>query len=225
MAAESFVDCDPHCRDAQRFRASYDAIAPDYADRIYGELKDKPFDRAILDRFANRVRHRGLLCDLGCGPAQIARYLRDANCRVLGFDLSHGMLLEARRLNPDIGLIEGSMLTLPFASGSVAGIAAFYSIIHLRRDQVAKAFDETHRVLRPWGCALVAFHLGAEDEHVSELWGHAVDLDVTFLSLTEVSEHLKAAGFRIAEALERDPYHPDVEYQSRRGYILAIKDT
>ena len=40
-------------------RTSYDPIADEYARRIYDELKDKPLDREILDRFATRVRYLG----------------------------------------------------------------------------------------------------------------------------------------------------------------------
>jgi trans-aconitate methyltransferase len=85
---------------------SYDTVARAYADEIYAELKDKPFDRELLDRFAERLRGRGRVCDVGCGPAQIARYLRDRGVDVLGLDLSAGMLAEARRLNPDLLFVQ-----------------------------------------------------------------------------------------------------------------------
>ena len=55
---------------------SYDTVAREYADEIYGELANKPFDREVLNRFADRAQGRGPVCDLGCGPGQIARYLR-----------------------------------------------------------------------------------------------------------------------------------------------------
>jgi hypothetical protein len=38
-----------------------------------------------------------------------------------------------------------------------------------------------------------------------------------------MSGYLRTAGFRVEEALERDPYATEVEYQSRRGYILAVR--
>jgi hypothetical protein len=34
---------------------------------------------------------------------------------------------------------------------------------------------------------------------------------------------MREAGFEIDEVIERDPYAPDVEYQSRRAYIFAHK--
>ncbi|MGE5205266.1 MAG: methyltransferase domain-containing protein [Chlamydiota bacterium] len=209
----------------QRTQASYDTLAQEYAARIYGELNGKPFDRERLDDFAQRVRPIGLICDLGCGPGHIARYLHERETQVFGLDLSLGNLRQALRLNPQLEFVQGDMLALPFARESLGGIAAFYSIIHLQHEQVEDALREMRRVLRPGGWLLLAFHLGAGNLHEEELWGYAVSLDVTLFTLAEVEKHLEEAGLRVEEAVERDPYGPEVEYQSRRGYILARRST
>lgn len=204
-------------------RRSYDTIAAEYARRIYSELKDKPFDRELLDQFTRQAGDSGLLCDLGCGPGQVARYLRDGGGRCFGLDLSAGMLAQAQSLNPDIAFVQGSMLRLGLRSNSLAGIAAFYSIIHIPREQVIAALSEIHRVLRPGGLLLLAFHLGTEVLHEDELWGCPVDFDAVLFTNPDMSGYLAAAGFTILRALERGPYAEDVEYQSRRGYILSVK--
>ncbi len=213
-------------REHERWRSvrmSYDTIAAEYARRIYAELKDKPFDRGWLDGFAERVRAIGRVCDLGCGPGHVARYLRDRGVDVFGLDLSPIMLEEARRLNPDIEFIEGTMMSLNMESERLAGIVTLYSIIHMERNELGIAFAELWRVLRPGGCALVAFHVGSDTIHNTEWWGYSVNLDATFFTSGEIVEQLKRAGFEIEAAMERDPY-PEVEYQSRRGYVVAIKD-
>jgi SAM-dependent methyltransferase len=202
---------------------SYDAVAREYADEIYGELAGKPFDRAVLDRFAARVRGEGWVCDLGCGPAQIARYLKDRGVNAFGVDLSAGMLAQARRLNPDLLFVQSSMHALGFGARTLSGVAAFYSIIHIPRAQVVDALRGVHGVLQPGGLLLMAFHLGREDSHHEELFGRPVCLDVALFTTGEMSGYLKTAGFAIEETLERDPYAPEVEYQSRRGYILATR--
>ena len=206
----------------RHIRKSYDAVAREYADEIYGELAGKPFDRELLDRFADRVRG-SRVCDLGCGPAQIARYLRDRGIDTLGVDFSFGMLAQARRLNPDIPLVQSSMLALGLASKSLRGIAAFYCIIHIPRQQVVAALAELRRVLEPGGCLLLTFHLGTEDSHHEELFGRPVSLDLALFTTNEMSGYLRTAGLRVEEAMERDPYAAAVEYQSRRGYILALR--
>lgn len=216
-------DLDRASRHVRDVRTSYDAVARAYADEIYGELKDKPFDCELLNRFAERVGGRGRVCDLGCGPAQIARYLRNRGVDVFGLDLSAGMLVEGRRLNPDVRFVQSAMLALGLGSETLIGIAAFYSIIHIRREQVVAALSDMRRVLQQGGCLLLAFHLGAEDTHHPQLFGQPVSLDVTLFTSGEMTGYLEAAGFKVEEARERVPYAPEVEYQSRRGYILASK--
>jgi trans-aconitate methyltransferase len=83
-------------------QGSYDRVAVEYAQRIYKELKHKPLDRQLLDRFAARVRGLGPVCDLGCGPGHGAYYLHRRGVQVAGVDLSSAMVEQARRLNPGI---------------------------------------------------------------------------------------------------------------------------
>ena len=208
--------------DQQRIdlQSSYDRVAAEYARRIFDELADKPFDRELLDRFAARLKDAGIVCDMGCGPGQIARYLHERGVTALGVDLSPGMIEHARRLNPGLDFQTGDMLALNVADEAWAGIAAFYSIIHIPRDEVLTALRELRRVLCSGGLLLLAFHLGDETLHVDEWWGHPVSADFELVRLDEMEHYLRAAGFEIESTIERAPY-PDVEHQSRRGYILA----
>lgn len=87
-------------------------MAEEYAARIYDELRDKPLDRELLNRFAGRVKEGGVICDLGCGPGHVARYLSERNVQVCGLDLSTHMVEIARRLNPDIKFEQGNLLDM-----------------------------------------------------------------------------------------------------------------
>ena len=64
-------------------------------------MDDKPFDRDCLDRLAREVGDLGPICDLGCEPGHIARYLHSQGVETLGVDLSPNMVAETRRLNPN----------------------------------------------------------------------------------------------------------------------------
>lgn len=203
-------------------QTGYTKVAEEYVQRIYDELKDKPLDRQLLDQFARRVKGLGPVCDLGCGPGQVARYLRDRGLDVCGIDLSPGMVEQARQLNPDIEFRQGNMLALDTPDESWGGIAAFYSIIHIPRPQVVEALQELERVLKPGGWLLLAFHLGQEFIHLEEWWGQAVSLDFIFFTSAEMEGYVKAAGFQLEETIEREPY-PEVEHASCRAYIFATK--
>jgi len=50
-----------------------------------------------------------------------------------------------------------------------------------------------------------------------------VSLDATLFTTAEMTGYLQTAGLKVEEVRERDPYAPEVEYQSRRGYILAAR--
>jgi SAM-dependent methyltransferase len=54
------------------------------------------------------------------------------------------------------------------ADGSWGGIAAFYSVVHIPREQIVAALSEMRRVLEPGGVLLVTFHIGDETVHVDE---------------------------------------------------------
>jgi SAM-dependent methyltransferase len=204
-------------------REGYDRLAEEYARRLFGELQHKPLDRELLDRFAAKVAGRGEVCDMGCGPGQVARYLRDAGAVVFGLDLSPGMLEQARQFNPDISFQEGNMMSLTLPDGALAGIAAFYAIVNIPKESLPSVFREMQRVLEPGGSLLLAFHCGDEVLQVDELWGRAISMKFFLFQPSAIRHDLEAAGFVVEEIVERDPYPPDVEHQSRRAYIFARK--
>ena len=205
-------------------QSGYDRVAGEYARQFYDELDKKPFDRKMLDWLAEKAGDSGIICDLGCGPGQVARYLHSRGAKACGVDLSPEMVRHAQVLNPDIPFQQGDMLALTdVADDTYGAIAAFYSIIHVPRPSVIDALRELRRVLRPGGTLLLTFHIGQETVHKDEWWGEEVSLDFHFFETEEMRAYLTAAGFELDEVIERDPYHPDVEYPSRRAYIFARK--
>lgn len=201
-------------------QASYDAVADEYVQRIYEELRHKPLDRQLLDRFAASISGVGPACDMGCGPGHVARYLHQRGVQVCGVDLSPVMVECARRLAPEIEFRQGDMTALDAPDGAWAGIAAFYSIIHIPPDEMATALGELKRVLRPGGILLLAFHIGEGTLHLDDWWGHRVCLDFFSFRSDEVASYLRATGFEVDEIIERDPY-PGVEHPSQRAYLFA----
>jgi SAM-dependent methyltransferase len=201
-------------------RTCYDLVADEYVRRIFDELHHKPFDRQLLDRFAASVREIGPVCEIGCGPGQLARYLHERGVQVCGIDLSLEMVRRAQLLTPDVEFRQGNMMALDAPDAAWAGIVAFYSIIRISHGDMVQALEELRRVLRPASLLLLVFHIGDETIHLDEWWGQSVSVDFFFFRPVEVAECLRTAGLEIEEIIERDPY-PDVEHQSRRAYVFA----
>jgi ubiquinone/menaquinone biosynthesis C-methylase UbiE len=223
MAADDIQETTMSDDITRSVRGSYDQIADEYARRIFNELCNKPLDRELLNRFIAEVSGRGDVCDMGCGPGHVARYLRDKGATVFGLDLSPGMLEQARQLDPDIQFREGNMIALDLNDGSLAAITAFYAIVNLPRWSLPLVFRELERVLQPGGLLLLAFHTGNEVLHQDELWGRSICMDFFLFQPSEIQQHLEAAGLVVEETIEREPYAPEVEYQSRRAYVFARK--
>lgn len=201
---------------------SYDRVAAEYAPQFCDEMERKPFDRTMLHWLVEKVGGRGPICDMGCGPGQIARYLHGRGVAACGVDLSAEMVAHAQRLNPGIPFRQGDMVTLEgIEDGAYGGIAAFYSIIHIPREALDRALRSLKRVLAPDGVLLLAFHLGEETVHLDEWWGTEVNVDFLFYGREEMKQALLAAGFALEEVIERDPYPPEIEHQSRRAYLFA----
>jgi len=200
---------------------SYDRVAEHYAAEYFDELSRKPFDCDLLTRFAQGLPRNARVCDVGSGPGHIARYLANQGFAVTGIDLSSAMVTTARRLNPGMTFETGDMLRLPFADQWFAGIAAFYSLIHIERELLPRALMELYRVLAPEGRVLVTFHAGEGEIHRDEWFGQPVAIHVTLFTSAEMTKAMEKAGFRIGEVLERDPY--EFEYPSRRASITAFR--
>jgi SAM-dependent methyltransferase len=203
-------------------RACYDAVAREYAERFADELAHKSLDRELLSRFASAVRGRGEVYDLGCGPGQTTAFLHGCGVSVRGLDLSAELLREAGQRHPSVEFELGDMLALPCADASLAGVIAFYAIVHLSSAGLRRALAEMYRVLRPGGRLLLAFHVGEGSIHVEEFLGRSVALDFVLFTPQGVEGELVRAGFVAVEVIERDPY-PEVEYPSRRAYLFARK--
>src|SRR5829696_5651573 len=121
-------------RESTDAQDGYDRVAADYAAEFADEMESKPFDRKMLDWLAEKVGGLGAVCDMGCGPGQVARYLHGRGVEACGVDLSAEMVRHARRLNPDIPFQQGDMLALAdVADETYGGVAAFYSLIHVPR--------------------------------------------------------------------------------------------
>jgi SAM-dependent methyltransferase len=202
-------------------RTFYDAVAEDYAERFDRELAlGRPLDRALLTAFAEVVGKDAAVGDLGCGTGRVTGHLASLGLDVFGLDLSESMLAIARRENPDLRFVRGSMLELDLPDGGLDGVVSWYSSIHTPVDRLPDLFGEFRRVLSPGGHLLLAFQAGDEDRHHDRPWGHPVAL--TFLRRRPelISGLLEAAGFALVSRTVREPEDGE---PTRQAFLIARK--
>ena len=88
--------------------AAYDTVAEEYAEAFSGEHDRKPKDREMLHRFSQAIGNRKPVWDIGCGPGQTAKYLKDLGVEISGLDLSEKLLKQARNTHPGIHFKKGN---------------------------------------------------------------------------------------------------------------------
>jgi SAM-dependent methyltransferase len=192
-------------------RISYDTVAAGYADQLRGVLAGQPYLRAALALFADLVRAAGggPVADVGCGPGHVTAHLRDLGVEAFGVDLSLAMVEVARRDHPGLRFAVGSMTDLPLADASVAGLLAFWSLIHIPDTEVPAVLRHFRRALRPGGPLMLGFHVGDVSRLKTEGYGgHPMKVYVHRRTPERVAAWLREAGFTVEAQLLLDPGEP-----------------
>jgi demethylmenaquinone methyltransferase / 2-methoxy-6-polyprenyl-1,4-benzoquinol methylase len=127
-------------------RSMFDTIAPRYdlVNRVMTLGLDQRWRRQTVDALGLAPSSKVL--DLACGTGALTRATRAAGYRVLGADLSWGMLAANHVGEP---ALEADAVSLPFAQGSIDGIVCGYALRNFT--DLGGVFAEMARVLRPGG--------------------------------------------------------------------------
>lgn len=193
-------------------------MAADYAVRFGSELADA--DQADLDieflDAAVRGFPDGCVIDVGCGPAQVSRYLIERGRTVIGLDFAIAMLAEAARLVPQAGLVAADLMALPLRPASCAAAIASYSLHHLPKELLSTALAGLRKVLSPGGVLVIITHGGSGEELLDRPEGRVV---LSRYTPDELAGRLQAAGFT-PELVRTRPPRPD-EYPAEKIRIAA----
>ncbi|MEV4414754.1 class I SAM-dependent methyltransferase [Catellatospora sp. NPDC049609] len=203
-------------------RTSYDTVAVGYSEQTRDALAGEPYLRAALALFAELVHAAGggPVADVGCGPGHVTAHLHALGVEVFGIDLSPAMVELARREHAELRFEVGSMTELDLADGSVAGLLAFWSLIHIPDEAVPAVFGHFRRVLRPGAPLLLGFHLGDESRLKTQGYGgHPMNVYVHRRRPERVAAWLCDAGFTVEADLRLglDGSFPGAIVFARRG--------
>ncbi|GEP28238.1 hypothetical protein CLE01_28360 [Cryobacterium levicorallinum] len=112
------------------------------------------------------------------------------------------------------------MEALVLSDESLAGIVAWYSIIHTPPDRLPKVFAEFARVLASGGHLLLAFQTGDELRRMTHAYGHDIALDAYRLPPDRITVMLDNAGLAPQTQLLRVP---DESEKTPQAFLLARK--
>ena len=127
-------------------RRLFDSISPRYdlVNRVMTFGMDVGWRRTAVASL--RLPGRSFVADLACGTGDFCRELERRGYRAVGFDFSHGMLVNART---DVPLVEADVLQLPIADRGVDGVTCGFALRNVV--SLGGFFRELGRIVRPGG--------------------------------------------------------------------------
>jgi demethylmenaquinone methyltransferase/2-methoxy-6-polyprenyl-1,4-benzoquinol methylase len=137
----------PDDRDKARVvRSMFDRIAGRYdlVNRVMTFGMDVGWRRRAVREL--RLPGGALVADLACGTGDLCVDLAAGGYRAVGFDFSHGMLVQAGTDGP---LVEADVLRLPLPDARVDGATCGFALRNVA--DLDAFFRETARVVRPGG--------------------------------------------------------------------------
>jgi ubiquinone/menaquinone biosynthesis C-methylase UbiE len=106
------------------------------------DVLEKKLLRKLLSQFGDAQK----VLEIGCGTAHFTKWMESLGLECYGLDMSHLMLVEARKLWSDGQLIRGESHHLPFKSGSFDVIAFLACLEYM--PNVGTVFQEAARIAR-----------------------------------------------------------------------------
>lgn len=185
-----------HAVNVEKIRDAYASVAELYIELFGTRELVRPDDLAFIERHLSIGS--GVVLDLGCGPGHLTDHLRSLGVDATGVDLVPEFIDHARATYPRGRYHLGSLTNLDAGNGSVAGILAWFSTIHLPPPDLDDALAGFRRVTAPAGMLVIGFLDGdgvaPVDHKVATAYRYPAE---------EVSARLARAGFTEVEREHR----------------------
>jgi SAM-dependent methyltransferase len=141
----------------ERVRRAYGEMAEQYIELV----RTTEVHADDLDLIGRHLSGRpGPVLDVGCGPGHLTAHLRSLEVDATGLDQVPAFIDHARATYPDGRYQVASLHRLPVADHAIAGVLAWYSLIHLPPEDLDRGLVELRRTMAPGAALVVGFFPG-----------------------------------------------------------------
>jgi cyclopropane fatty-acyl-phospholipid synthase-like methyltransferase len=199
-------------------QSAYDELGPRFGEWM-AKLAGEPLDR-FLGELDARLDEGAAVLELGCGDGRTSKRLAD-RFEVVGVDLSGEQLRLARAAVPRATFLQADMLELDLPAGAYEAVTAFYSFMHVPRDEHPELLARIRRWLRPGGLLLAPLSTQGGPDRV-ERW---LDVEMFFSGWdAETNSRLvREAGFELLVDEVIPMREAEAEYETAFLWVLASK--
>jgi cyclopropane fatty-acyl-phospholipid synthase-like methyltransferase len=202
----------------QAVAAAYDELGPQFGEWA-ARIEEEPLDRFLGELF-DRLPAGALVLDLGCGDGAKTKRLAE-RFEVVGVDLSTEQLRLARGAVPAATFVQGDFLELDVPPASVDAVTAFYSFMHVPRDEHAALLARIRDWLKPGGYLLVPMSTLGGPDRVEHWLG--VDVFFSGWDADTNARLVREAGFDVLAEEVIPMREPESEHETAFLWVLAQK--
>ncbi len=184
----------------------------DYPNKIEQAYRDKAKDysdffneaHSFLDpdreAFLRRLPENAAVLDCGCGPGQDSEVFSNLGFQVTGVDLTASFIAMSQKRVPSGKFYQIDMRKMNFPAQSFDGIWVSFSLLHIKREDVASVLVSFHRFLKPSGVLMLALHKGEKTAWVeANISGIDTICRVQEWTEQDIKKELIHAGFKIID--------------------------
>lgn len=184
---------------------TYDRIAEDWHKNHTSDT----WWVAETDAFLARLPEGGTVLDVGCGSGVKAKCMMERGFKVVGIDVSEGLLAIARRESPQGDFRLLSMYDLPTLSEQFDGVFAQASLLHIPKKDAARIVSYMAERTNPCGFVYIAVkgaREAAPDEEIKreDDYGYEYERFFSYYTPEELERYLVSAGIEVL-ALSSSP--------------------
>jgi SAM-dependent methyltransferase len=128
-----------------------------YWDSCWKQLKVEGYlgDRFLINLIQNQIPHKGELLENGCGLGQEVKTLSDMGYSIQGVDFSKLALVKAKTFHPELCLIAGDVISLPYRDDAFSCCLSFGVVEHFK-DGPKLPLKEIYRTLAVNGMLVIS---------------------------------------------------------------------
>lgn len=176
----------------------YDHIAERYIEWS-GNVRVAERER-YLSVMLNAMPRGARVLDLGCGPGTQTQEIH-SRFELTAVEISRRLVGFARKNMPRANVLHADMTLVNFSENSFDGVSAFYSLIHVPRNEQGPLLHRIAKWLRPAGLFVATFSCRCEEAELEQDW-HGAPMFWSSHDCKTNKRLVEEAGFDIVSANE-----------------------